>query len=175
MANLNSVLNEHIRKLARREIKSQITAMKKVTTRYRRDIAALRREMTAMGGRTAASSAEPRRGPGRPRKDQSLAPRVATPKSGDAQGNRFRADGLKSHRSKLNLSAKDYGTLVGVSALTIYSWEAGKSKPRQAQLTKLVAVRGMGKREAMKRLEEQAPVEQAAPQAVGATEATQAN
>ena len=66
---------------------------------------------------------------------------------------RFRADGLKSHRAKLGLSAKDYGRLVGVAAITVYQWESGKSKPRKAQVAKLAAVRGMGKREAEKRLE----------------------
>jgi transcriptional regulator with XRE-family HTH domain len=50
------------------------------------------------------------------------------------------------------LSAKDYGKLMGVSGLTIYNWEAGKSKPRRSQLPKIVSVRGIGKREAMQRL-----------------------
>ena len=37
--------------------------------------------------------------------------------------------------------------------LTIYNWELGKSRPRKEQLAALVAVRGIGKREALKRLE----------------------
>ena len=69
------------------------------------------------------------------------------------EGIRFRADGIKSHRTKLGLSAKDYGRLVGVAGLTIYQWEGGKNRPRAAQLAKLAAVRGLGKREAIKRLE----------------------
>jgi DNA-binding transcriptional regulator YiaG len=77
------------------------------------------------------------------------APAGATP---DAEGRRFRADGVKSHRAKLGLSALDYGRLVGVSGLTIYHWEGGKSRPRRQQLAKLAAIRGLGKREAIKRL-----------------------
>jgi DNA-binding transcriptional regulator YiaG len=65
---------------------------------------------------------------------------------------RFRKDGLKTHRAKLGLSAKDYGTLVGVSGLTIYHWESGKSKPRRRQLPAIAAVRSLGKREALARL-----------------------
>jgi transcriptional regulator with XRE-family HTH domain len=42
---------------------------------------------------------------------------------------------------------------TGVSALTIYSWESGKSRPRKKQLAGLAAVRRLGKREARKRLE----------------------
>jgi len=51
------------------------------------------------------------------------------------------------------LSAADYGKLVGVSGLTVYHWEHGKSRPRKAQLAGLVAVRGIGKREAVAKLE----------------------
>jgi DNA-binding transcriptional regulator YiaG len=56
-------------------------------------------------------------------------------------------------RARLGLSAKDFGRLVGVAGLTIYSWESGKSRPRQKQLAGLAAVRHLGKREAGKRLE----------------------
>jgi len=54
---------------------------------------------------------------------------------------------------RLGLSAADYARLVGVSSLTIYNWEHGKSRPRKEQLAALVAVRGIGKREALRRLE----------------------
>jgi hypothetical protein len=36
--------------------------------------------------------------------------------------------------------------------LTIYHWEAGKSKPRKKQLPAIAAIRGLGKREALARL-----------------------
>ncbi len=52
----------------------------------------------------------------------------------------------------MGLSAADYATLVGVGAQTIYNWEQGKSKPRVQQLAALLAVRSLGKREAVKRL-----------------------
>ncbi len=64
----------------------------------------------------------------------------------------FSSEAVYAERERLELSAADYGQLVGVSALTIYNWEKGKSEPRQAQLAKWLAVRGIGKREAWKRL-----------------------
>ena len=67
---------------------------------------------------------------------------------------RFSARSVKAQRSRLGLSAADYGKLVGVSGLTIYNWEHDKSRPRQAQLAALVAVRGIGKREALLKLAE---------------------
>jgi DNA-binding transcriptional regulator YiaG len=48
------------------------------------------------------------------------------------QKSRLRIDGLKAHRTRLGLSAKDYGKLLGVSSLTVYNWENGKSKPRRS-------------------------------------------
>jgi DNA-binding transcriptional regulator YiaG len=139
-------LNEYVRRLARREIRAQTTKTKRAAAQHRRDIAALKRLIKSLttrlaslektagraggggGGATLATNAEP------------------------AEGLRFRADGLKSHRARLGLSARDYGKLVGVSGLTIYHWEAGKAKPRRKQLAALAAVRGIGKREALQRL-----------------------
>ena len=69
-------------------------------------------------------------------------------------GIRFSAKSVRSQRERLGLSAADYGKLVGVSGLTICHWEQEKARPRKAQLATLVAVRGMGKREALNRLAE---------------------
>jgi DNA-binding transcriptional regulator YiaG len=141
MVNLNTVLNERIARIARKEIKSQTGTTKKATVRYRSDIAALKREVARLRHVVAFLEAQEKK-------------RVAQqPVPQETDGKRFRADGLKSHRAKLGLSARDYGNLVGVAGLTIYQWESGKSRPRQAQLAKLAAVRGIGKREALKRLE----------------------
>lgn len=141
MPNISSVLNAQIRRLSRREIKSETKTTKKLTGQYRRDIAALKRQVAALAKTVGFLEAQEKK-----RSAQQPAPE----KVGDI---RFRADGLKSHRAKLGISAKDYGRLVGVAGLTIYQWESGKAHPRRAQLAKLAAVRGMGKREAIKRLE----------------------
>jgi DNA-binding transcriptional regulator YiaG len=139
--NLGSALNDQIRRLARREIRSQAKAIRRLTAQHRRDIAALKREVATL--RKAVSYLE------RQEKRRVTKGAVARP----AEGVRFRADGLKSHRAKLGLSAADYGRLVGASGLSVYHWESGKARPRQAQIAKLISVRGVGKREALKRLE----------------------
>jgi len=60
---------------------------------------------------------------------------------------RFTANGFKSLRQRLGLTAEAIGTLLGVSAQTIYSWEAGNTRPRDEQMVRIVMLRGMGKRE----------------------------
>lgn len=67
---------------------------------------------------------------------------------------RFRADGLKKHRARLGLSAADAGKIIGVSALTVYNWESGKTRPRASQLAGIARLRALGKREAAAKLEE---------------------
>jgi len=52
------------------------------------------------------------------------------------------------------LSAPPMGVLLGVSAQTIYNWEAEKTRPRQEQLAAFAALRGMGKRQAAAKLQE---------------------
>jgi len=140
MPNILPSLNEHIRRLARREIRSQTSSTKRATAHYRRDIAALKRLVKLLTTRLSYLE-----------KHNSGA--VPAPAAGEPPANtRFRADGLRSHRARLDLSAKDFGRLVGVSGLTVYNWEAGKSRPRKRQLAALIAIRGIGKRDAEKRL-----------------------
>lgn len=42
----------------------------------------------------------------------------------------FNGKAVKAERDRLGLSAANYGKLVGVSMLTVYNWEKGKSVPR---------------------------------------------
>lgn len=140
MPNILPALNEHVRRLARREIRSATVRTKRASSQHRRDIAFLKRLIKTLAARLSIIE------------KRSLAPLASLASAEAPDTLRFRKEGLKTHRTKLGLSAKDYGTLVGVSGLTIYHWEAGKSKPRKKQLPAIAAVRGMGKREALARL-----------------------
>jgi DNA-binding transcriptional regulator YiaG len=142
MPNLLSLLNDRIRRVARREIRGQTQKTRRLTAQHRRDLAAMKRQVAALA-RTVAflEKQEQRRAASPP------------PLSQEVKGVRFSARSVKAQRAHLSLSAKDFGRLVGVSALTIYSWESGKSRPRKKQLAGLAAVRRLGKREARQRLE----------------------
>jgi hypothetical protein len=45
-----------------------------------------------------------------------------------------------------------YGKLVGVSGLTIYNWEHGRTRPRAAQFEALARLRGVSRADAAERL-----------------------
>ena len=141
MPNIATVLKQEIIRLARKEVNSQTKAIRKANAQYRRDIAQLKRHAAALSKQVAYLE----------RQERKRASKGALKAS--TEGRRFSSPGLKTHREKLGFSAAEYARLVGVSAQTIYSWEYGKSKPRDEQLGSLVAVRDLGKREALKRLE----------------------
>jgi len=143
MPNVIASLNDHVRRLARREIREQAKGARRASAQFRRDIAAMKRVIKSL--QTRLTDMEKR--------CRCSTVRAAVPEE-TAEHIRFRAGGLRTHRAKLGLSAKDYGKLVGVSALTIYHWEAGKSRPRQKQLAGLTNARKLGKREALKLLAE---------------------
>jgi len=141
---MNAVINEQIRRLARREIKSNTKSVKKSTTKYRHSIATLKQQMATLTKRLAYVERQLSKAP---------AAAAEAPEKG-----RFRAIGVKAHRSKLGLSANEYGKLVGVSGLTIYNWESGKARPRNRETAaKWLAIRGLGKKEALQRLGLSAP------------------
>src|SRR5690242_17370918 len=124
------VLNQYVRKLARREAKALTSDTKKRLSEHRRFIATLKRELHQMRSEVASLR----------RHSPKSAPAVPGAMLTKA---RLRIDGLKRHRQSLELSARDYGKLLGVSALTVYNWENRKSKPRKSQLAKIVGVRGI--------------------------------
>ena len=142
MANLTKVLQEEIRRLARKEVRAQTSATKQAATKHRREIASLKRMVQDLQKRiTILQSQENRR---------AVTRRVSET---EVKGVRFSARSVRAHRRRLKLSAEDYAKLVGVSMQTIYHWEQGKSRPRRSQLATLIAVRGMGRREALKQLQ----------------------
>ena len=142
MPNIAAVLKEEISRIARKEVRSETTSLKKASAQYRRDIAKLKRQVSNLQRRVALLE----------KQISQNAPSQVT--GADTTGVRFTARGLCSQRKRLGLSAADYGKLIGVTAQTIYSWENGLSRPRKHQLPALASIHPMGKREAQARLEQ---------------------
>lgn len=140
-SDLNRALREEIERVARKTVRGQTKSMKTAVTRYRSDIAELKRTVVALEKKLRLLEKQEKR---------RLA---AKPSPKLAEGARFSPARLKRHRERLGLSAADYAALVGVHQITIYNWEHGKSRPRKEQLAALVAVRGLGKREAQMRVD----------------------
>lgn len=141
MSNITNYLKDMICRLAKREIKNNTASTKRAVVQYRKDIAKLKRQLQAQEKEIRLLKSQESKGVDEP------------PANEEALDNiRFSARSVKAQRNRLKLSAADYGKLVGVSGLTIYSWEHGNARPRKAQLAALVAVRGIGRREAQAKI-----------------------
>lgn len=141
MPNVAVILRQEILRLARREARSQTRGLRKAAAQWRRDIAELKRQASKLQADVVRLVRQ--------------APKDVLPKvsEADAEGVRFKAQGVTAQRKRLGLSAASYGRLAGVTAHTIYKWEHGAARPRKRQLAALASLRSLGKREARARLE----------------------
>ena len=143
MPNIASVLKAEIARLARKEVRAEVDGLKKTVARQKAEIAELKRRQQALEQELKRAS--------RPSPKRATAEQQP---NGEPANFRFSAKGLASNRQRLQLSAADYGLLVGTTDQSIYNWEAGKSKPRPDSMARVAALRTMGKREVAARLEE---------------------
>ncbi|MBN8745881.1 MAG: hypothetical protein J0I65_00035, partial [Variovorax sp.] len=118
MTNIASALKAEIARVARKEIRAEIEGLKKASAQQRTVIAQLRRELALLqkalkeGQRLAAAQA---RAAGRASSSSEPVGSIED----DGTPRRFSAKRLAAHRTKLGLSAADYGKLVAISGATI--------------------------------------------------------
>jgi ribosome-binding protein aMBF1 (putative translation factor) len=148
MPNIASLLKEEIARVSRKQLRSETEALKKANSAYRGQLAELKRRMQALeqqvkrlqkgqgGGRGAAAAASP------------------DDEEGDGRTIRYSAKSLASQRRRLGLSAAALAKLLGVSALSVYKWESGNTRPRRKQIEAIAGLREMGRRDVQRKLEE---------------------
>lgn len=135
MSSLTVVFRTEITRLARKEAKKLVEPVRKATTAYRHEIAALKRQVAELMRTVALAKRAP----------PAAAPADDTPA-------RFSARSLRSLRRRLGLSAENFGVLAGVTGQTIYHWEAEKAVPRRANLPALARLRELTKQQAQEQL-----------------------
>jgi DNA-binding transcriptional regulator YiaG len=140
MSTFANQLKSEISRLAKKEVRAEVQALKKASTAYRGEIAALKRRIAGLESQVKKLG----KGAGRAK--------VLSAEEGSSEGLRFRVAGFASLRKKLGISAAEMGKLLGVSAQSVYHWETGKTKPRASQLAAIAAVRKMGKRDVAAKL-----------------------
>ncbi len=138
MPNVATALKEEIVRLARKELRREGEPLRKAIARQRHDVTQLKASVAALT-----------RALGQATKNK----RSSTPNdSPTASRQRITAGGLKTLRSRLGLSAGEFGALVGVSGQSVYAWEQERSSPRAAATAAVIALRSIGKKEASSRL-----------------------
>jgi len=141
MPNLANTLKQEIARIARKELRGELAGLRKAVAAHRSDLARMKRENVALEQEFR-----------RLRRDISRISPAPTEPAGEPEPRfRYSAERLSAARAKLELSAADFGLLVGASGLSVYKWERG-TKPRAKFLPALAAALRMGKREASAQL-----------------------
>ena len=141
MPNFAAVLKQEICRLVRREIKAEAAPTRQAIVQYRHEIAHLKRQLHEQQRKLALLETRQPDSSGGKESD-----------AGPLAGLRYSARSVRAQRRRLGLSAEDYGKLIGVSGLTIYNWEHGRTRPRATQFEALANVRGITRSEAAERL-----------------------
>jgi DNA-binding transcriptional regulator YiaG len=149
MPDISLVLKSEITRVARKAVKAELDALRSASAGYRKEIAALKRTVSALQRDRASADKKSTA--------KTSAPLDASDVEDSGGRTRFSAKGLKTLRAKLGLSAQEFGRLAGASGQSIYNWEQGKNTPRREQAQRIAALRGVGKKEARSRLEALAP------------------
>lgn len=134
MPNIASVLKGEIARIARREIRVETDRLKQASTAYRAQIRDLREQVAALKRQMAQLT-----------KANGMAKPIA--ETVDAGKVRFSRAKLHRHRERLELSAAKFGQLFGVSAQTVYNWEAD-TRPGKNHLVMISQLRRLTKRQA---------------------------
>ncbi|MCW5595578.1 MAG: helix-turn-helix domain-containing protein [Anaerolineales bacterium] len=139
MSTLAEFLKEEISRIARKELRAETNALKKTNSRYRSEIAELKRRVADTERQVQAL--------------QKLArPSLTSVVKQSDRGLRFSSEGLRKLRKRHGLSAAALGEIVGASLQTIYNWESGKTRPPKEQIVKIAVLRKMSTRDVQQRL-----------------------
>lgn len=143
MPDIGTILKDEIKRLARRVARQEnaalhrdVIALKHQAARDKRTILQLQRDGTRLLSDLKTRLSAPPVIPQEELQHARLSPRL-----------------IRAQRTRLGLSREAFGKLAGVSAGAVLAWESGRSKPRADAKAALVALRGLGKREARWRLE----------------------
>lgn len=145
MPNIAQVLKEEIRRLSKQQARLLTSDLKKTVVRQKRFVADLKRRIARLekDNRWLVSEEKLRQ--------QHHAPVIA---AGSSKA-RLTSKGVRAMRRKLGLSQAEFGKLVGVTAVSVGNWEKGDGALRLRDTTRagILSLRGIGAREAKKRLE----------------------
>lgn len=137
-----------VARVSKKEVRGEITPLRKATTTHRSEIAALKktvksleatvRQLVKLANRTGATaSAAPA--------NAAKAEKAAVPRPRGA----FDAAAFAEHRKQMGLTQTQWAKVVGVSSLSIYKWEKGGVQPREKQMAAIREAMSLGKRRAL--------------------------
>jgi len=143
MGKLESTIKSEIQRLAKREIRTTFTPLRKEVRAIRLRLSSLSKTFSTLNRVTKEQLEKmPKKG------------LEATPE--EVKASRLTPDRIRGLRRKLGISMRELGILTGTSLSAILSWEKGKFRPKGEKKAILVGLRKLRKREVRKMLGEKA-------------------
>ena len=145
MPNVASVLKQEIARISKKEAKLVVAPIRKSAVRGWRGVAALKRRIAALEKETKLL-----------RSQMASGPAAAAGKAEQAPRARITVKGVRGLQNRLGLTAEEFGKLLGVTSQAVYNWKKGTKalKLRMPTRQALMSLRGIGRREAQRRLAE---------------------
>lgn len=146
MPNIAKVLKDEFSRVARRETKRALTSVSKPAAGLRRTAADLKRRVAQLEKELRSL---------RKTIDGVAAARPAAASEATDKA-RITAKGMRSLRRRLRLTGQEFAKLLGITPQVVYGWDkaTGPLRVRSTTRAAILAVRGIGAREARKRLGE---------------------
>lgn len=145
MPNFGKLFQEEVRRLTRKETKADLDRLKREQVSLRRAISAAHKTINAL-----------QRELQRVRKGTGTVSPVSDDSEEQSGGPRTRYTGktILAMRTKLGVTQAEFAKLAGVTGQSVYQWERreGQLTFRRGAKARLDALRGVGAREARKRL-----------------------
>ncbi|MDP6525386.1 MAG: hypothetical protein QGI24_08945 [Kiritimatiellia bacterium] len=144
MANVAKVLQDEMRRMARKEIRIEMKRVHAENVSMRKAIRGLKAQLTELEQGMKVSGSPVIRG----------LSEIRSLGSGPVSG-RFSSESIRRLRKRLAISQRELALLVGVSSQAVYLWECkgGKLRLRNDTRRALAKIKEMGKREIRKELD----------------------
>ena len=146
MPNVTAILKQEISRIAKKEAKSFFKDLPSSFGSLKRTVSEQKKRITALEAKVA-------------KLEKSIAKdsKLSLPKPEELEHSRLGASNVVKLRKKLGITRAEMAKLVGSSTNSVFLWENGKATPRSQAKSKIIALRGLGKREIKKLLGEQEP------------------
>ncbi|WP_137917135.1 helix-turn-helix domain-containing protein [Hydrogenophaga sp. 2FB] len=153
MTNFATSLKQEISRVARKEMRNEMTALRKNAADQKAQISGLKKQLAAIQPQLRAMA----------KAIAKVTPAAEQVPEDEASSTRlkpgrkvvFTPERLQEARKRLGFTQAQMSTLLGVSSLTISKWETGQAAPRPKRTGLVLETLALGKRAALARLESQ--------------------
>ena len=140
-------LKREIARVARKELRDEVAALRKTASLQRSEISALMKQVHALQSDVRKLAKIHGASPAREKASADGAA-AFVPKGRPGRKVLFTAERLKTQRARLGFTQEQMAKLLGVSSLSVWKWESGAAAPRVSRVPELLQRLALGKREA---------------------------